>query len=91
MKAIKLQRGNVSKDVISYPQDDGKDEGTVTESTGTGDNDEQSTDEYSDVNGNAAGQHNEKSDEKSLSKSDITIHTNAAGQMTNLEKNVMKA
>ena len=65
---------DVLKDVISYPQDDGKDEGTVTESTGTGDNDEQSTDEYGDVNGN------EKSDEKSLSESDITINTNAAGQ-----------
>ena len=65
---------DVLKDVISYPQDDGKDEGTVTESTGTGDNDEQSTDEYSDVNGN------EKSDEKSLSESDVTINTNAAGQ-----------
>ena len=71
---------HVLKDVISYPQDDGKDEGTITESTGRGDNDEQSTDEYSDVNGNAAGQHNERSDEKSLSESDITIHTNAAGQ-----------
>ena len=43
---------DVLKDVISYPQDDGKDEGTVTESTGTGDNDEQSTDEYGNVNGN---------------------------------------